>query len=432
MRSIFLILAFGTGLLKAQQINYRVKDQSSGASVRVLVLNAQAQPLFKTEKANFTLRPSDGDYFQLISENHFIKSLTVDWSALKGSESQVIELQALELNLKEVEIVEKGIRFWDTLLVDDFELIDDNLLVIGDDYLVFSDLEGRVKKLLNNRFSFKRLERDPRGNVFAFFQDSVIQVYQQKDKIYFYPAFRVEDYNTYISPLSAVLGEALVLRNVRPLLYPLPISPYRAGNRGKSLSHPPLHNKGVEYFMYQEGREPALFYRSVDTAAVEAAQLAFNQYYGLAAHIEKFYDEYGILDNAKRFELDILRKQYQNYFAKFIPFPIVSRFGSVWVFDHIKGVVQEIDKESLALGRSIPFAYPSKLQPTLIIENKSASSFYLIEEKRGMVSIYAILEDWSLAPRQEVGLFATELKASQNKLFYISDKNYLISKTLKE
>lgn len=427
---ILLALLFSSSLINAQEIRYETRDRASGNLVPVIVLNSAAKPITTEEKSSFTLKASDGDYFQLISEGHFIKSLSLDWSLVSSKETQIIYLQPLQLNLAEVEVVEKGIRFWDTLLVDDFELLNEKLLVLGDDYIVFSDLDGQVKKVLSNRFSFKRLEKDPRGNVFAFYEDSVVQIYEQEDKIYFYPAFPVEDYNTYIAPLSAVIGEALVLRNARPLIYPLPISPFRPGTRGKALSHPPLHNKGIEYIIYAKGQEPKIFYRSIDTAALEAAQLAFNQYFGVAARIEKLYDEYGILDNAKRFELDILRKQYQNYYAKFIPFPIVARAGSTWIFDHVKGLVQEIDAESLALGKSIAFPFPEKPKEELIVSDQLSSSLFMVEERRGMVSVYPIGEDWKLGSRIELGLFATELKVAQQKLFYISEKNYLISRPL--
>jgi hypothetical protein len=427
---VLFLLAFGS--LGAQSLQLEFRDVESQAAVKVQVLNALGRSVIKGESAFISLSVEEGSYFQFISDRHFIKSLTVDWASIELGAKQVIYLQPLRIDLQEVEISAKAILFWDTLLVNDFEFLGENLLVLGDGQIVLSNLEGKVIKLLKNGYAFKRLEKDPRGNVFAFYQDSVIQIYYQGDRLFFYPAFPQEDYNTYIEPLSAVIGNSLVLRRASPILFPLPISEFRPGNRGKALGHPPYHNKGIEYIIYTKDAKPVLFYTSVDSVAMEAAQLAFFSYYGLAASLERFYDEYGYVDNERRFQLDILRKQYQNYYAKFIPFPIVKRFGSWWVFDHIKGVVQQIDSNTYVLGEAIPFSFPKKPSEDLILENEEGGQFYLQELKRGMVTIFPIRENWQLGSAIELGLFATELKISKETLFYISDKNYLISKSLKE
>ena len=429
---ILFVLLSSSSLIKAQEIKYETRDRVGGNPVPVIVLNSAAKPITTEEKSSFTLKASDGDYFQLISEDHFIKSLSIDWSLVSSKETQIIYLQPLQLNLAEVEIVEKGIRFWDTLLVDDFELLNEKLLVLGDDYIVLSHLDGQVIKILINRFSFKRLEKDPRGNVFAFYEDSVVQIYEQEGKIYFYPAFAIEDYNTYIEPLAAAIGKSLILRSVRPVVYPLPISEFRPGNRGKALSHPPFHNKGIEYTLYSKGEVPRTFYRSIDSAAVEAAQLAFISYYQLASEMERFYDLYGFIDNIRRFELDIMRKQYQNYYAKFISFPLIKREASLWVYDHVRGVINEFDTVSFKLQATRTFPFPKKPQPNYILPDQSNEDLYLVDESRGSISIAGILDSSRLGVPIDLGLFATELKVIKGRVFYISDKNYLISKSLKE
>jgi len=419
----FFLLFFFSLAAEAQFVDLQIVDENDQPVIGAIAIDFLDKEYGPSDKGGIIRFPYDGgSLVQIFKEGYYIKVLELDWTSMKQSRLKVT-LQSNDLKLDEVTVSAKKIPFTDTLLVQDFEFQDSNLFVLGYDYLVLSNLDWRVKWKSSNKGDYTKLERDPRGNIFLLSEDSASQVLIRTNHIYFYPAVALEQYNSYIKPLVAVIGENLVLRNIRAEQMPLPISPYRPGNKGKSMTFPPFHNQGVEFFIYRKGQEPKRFYFSVDTNAVLLAHDAFMDAFNIAASMETHYDQFGVWQHEKLFDLDQAQKIYRRGYAKDLPIPIFKQEGQYLLFDRFKDSIIVLNNQAL-ITETHPFNIDDDFKSPLIIQDYSSDRLFALKEKRGMVSILAI-DQYRLGGAQKVALFARETKVRGSWLFFVDESNYL-------
>jgi hypothetical protein len=424
--SRFLVLLFFLGLsqqLQAQQ-NVQFVDPQNNPIEGVVIISYLGKEYGPSDASGYirNLAPEVGSMVQVFKEGYYIKVLELDWQT-PPSEDIILRLQPNDISLEEITVSAKRIPFTDTLRVLDFDFQDTMLLVLGYDYLVVSGPDLKAYWTLENRQEFERLERDVRGNLFLLSEDSANQVLLRSNYIYFYPAVSIDQYQTYIEPLAAEMGTALVLRNNRPEQMPLPISPMRPGNQGKSMSFPPYHNQGVEFYIYRQGEEPKPFYFSVDTASLLLAHDAFMDAFNIAASMERFYDQYGVWQHEKLFDMDQAQKIYRMYYAKPLPMPIFQQGPEYWLFDRFTDVIVVFDAQGHEKDR-FPFNIDEDFHSPLIIQDYRTGKLYALKEKRGMIYLHPFAGR-QILPGSKVSLFAKETKVWQGRVYYIDEYNFL-------
>ncbi len=419
----FLIFIFFSLSAEGQFVDLQIVDENDQPVIGAIAIDFLDKEYGPSDSRGIIRFPYDGgSLVQIFKEGYYIKVVELDWTSMKQSNLKVV-LQSNDLKLDEVSVSAKRVPFTDTLLVQDFEFQDTNLFVLGYDYLVLSNLDWRVKWKSNNKGDYTKLERDPRGNIFLLNDDSASQVLIRANHIYFYPAVAIGQYNSYIKPLVAVIGESLILRNIQAEQMPLPISPYRPGNKGKSMTFPPFHNQGVEFFIYRKGKEPKPFYFSVDTNAVLLAHDAFMDAFNIAASMETHYDQFGVWQHEKLFDLDQAQKIYRRGYAKDLPIPIFKQEEQYLLFDRFKDSIIVLDHQA-KINASHPFSIDDDFKDPLIIQDYSSDRLFALKEKRGMVSLFAI-HQYRLSESQKVSLFARETKVHSEWLFFVDESNYL-------
>lgn len=418
----FLIFIFSLSA-EAQFVDLEIVDENDQPVIGAIAIDFLGKEYGPSNKEGLIRFPYDGgSLVQIFKEGYYIKVMELDWRSMKQSRLR-LSLQSNDLKLDEVVVSAQKVPFTDTLLVQDFEFQDSNLFVLGYDYLLLSNVDWRLKWKSYNKWDYTNLERDPRGNIFLLSEDSASQVLIRANHIYFYPAVAIEQYNRYIKPLVAVIGESLVLRNTQVEQMPLPISPYRPGDKGKSMTFPPFHNQGVEFFIYRKGKEPQPFYFSVDTNAVLLAHDAFMDAFNIAASMETFYDQHGIWQHEKLFDLDQAQKIYRRGYAKDLPIPIFKQAEQYLLFDRFKDSIIVLNDQAL-ITESHPFSIDDDFISPLIIQDYSSDRLFALKEKRGMVSLFAI-DQYRLSGAQKVSLFARETKVHGDWLYFVDESNYL-------
>lgn len=430
MKNLIYLFFFVGGIsLSAQSIDVKITDQNGRPLVGAILINYLGQEYgpSNSEGLIFGLSADAGSLFQVFKEGYYIRVVEVDWQKLNSS-PLVLKLEPNDMTLLEVDVSAEKISFADTLRVQDIDLHQETILVLGYDYIVLSDLELQAKLSVPNRAKFKSIERDPRGNLFLLSKDSVSQVLVRDDYLYFYQAVALEQYQRFIKPIAAEIGEALVLRNLQPEQIPLPISEFRPGNRGKAMTFPPFHNQGVQFFIHREGQEAEPFYFSADTNAVLLAHSAFMDAFNIAAAIEKLYDKHGILNHRKLIELDEAQKIYRNAYAKDLPIPIFEREGHYLLFDRFQDEVVVFNSRAEEIERH-PFVIDKDYVDPLLIQDYQSGALYALKDRRGMVSIYPI-EGYRLGTAQKLVLFARETKVLGEQVFFIDESNYLVAQKL--
>lgn len=423
-RIIILFLAFCLyGQLQAQK-DLRFVNPKNEAVPGVLVISYLGQEYGPSDADGFirNLPESAGSQVQVFKEGYYIKLVQLDWNT-SSSSPKLIVLQPNDITLEEVTVQANRIPFTDTLRVADFDFQDTLMLVLGYEYLVLSGTDFKAYWSIPNKNDYERLERDVRGNLFLLSEDSASQVLLRGSYIYFYPAVSIDQYKTYIEPLAAQFGEALVLRNNRLEQMPLPVSPMRPGGQGKSMSFPPFHNQGVEFFIYRQGEAPQPFYFSVDTASLLLAHDAFMDAFNIAATMERFYDEYGVWQHDKLFEIDQAQKIYRMYYAKPLPVPIFNVGPRYWLFDRFTDEVVVFDDQALEQER-FPFTIDDDFIAPLIIQDYQVGTLYGLKEHRGMVFLHQI-RNRQLQTGTKVALFAKETKVWKDQVYYIDEYNFL-------
>lgn len=415
--------------LSAQSIDVKITDQKGQPLADAILINYLGREYgpSNSEGLIIGLSADAGSLFQVFKEGYYIRVVEVDWSVL-GDAPLVLELEPNGITLLEVNVSAEKVSFADTLRVQDIELHQQTILVLGYEYIVLSDLDLQAKLSVPNPRKFKSVERDPRGNLFLLTKDSVSQVLVRDDYLYFYQSVAIEQYRRFIKPIAAEIGDALVLRNLQPEQMPLPISEFRPGNRGKAMTFPPFHNQGVQFFIHREGMEAEPFYFSADTNAVLLAHSAFMDAFNIAAAIEKLYDKHGILNHRKLIELDQAQKIYRNGFAKDLPIPIFKREGYYLLFDRFQDEVVVFNEKALEVERH-PFVIDDDYIDPLLIQDYQSGALYALKDRRGMVSIYPI-EGYRLGEAQKLVLFARETKVHGEQVFFIDESNYLVGQKL--
>ncbi|WP_421751267.1 hypothetical protein [Croceimicrobium sp.] len=414
------LLAFG---LSGQYLDLELVNSKGDAVEGVIAIDYLGQE-YGPSNARGTLRIPEtaGSAVQLFKEGYYIKLLQLDWTELASRKVRV-ELQSNAMELAEVEVRARVIAFTDTLRVQDFDFQNEMLLVLGYDYLVLAQPDLKALWSLANHADYTSLERDPRGNLFLLSEDSASQVILRSDQLYFYPAVSRSQYGQYIEPLVAQMGNALVLRNNQMESMPLPVSEFRPGTQGKSMSFPPFHNQGVQLFIYREGKEAEEFFFSVDTPAVIAAHQAFMNAYSIAAGIEKVYDMYGVWQHEKLFDLDIAQKMYRKAHAQYFPTPMFQVKDEFWLFDRYNDQLVVFNAEGHQ-QKAIPFSMGEEYIAPLVIQDYQQKHLYALRERRGMVYLYPF-DGKQLERGQKVSLFARETKVYDGMLYYIDEYNFL-------
>lgn len=419
---IICALFFGLGL-EAQHVDLIIQDQEGRPIAGALIIDYLGNEYGPSNLEGFIRFPYEGgSLVQVFKEGYYIRALELNWTEMTQSQRR-ITLERNDIKLQEVVVSAQKVPYTDSLRVRDFDLQDSNLLVLGFRYLVLSNLDFDLKWQSPNAQDYLSIERDPRGNLFLLSKDSASQVLIRADHIYFYPPVAKDQYNRYIKPLAAEMGESLILQNMNPEAMPLPVSPYRPGDRGKSMTFAPFHNQGVEFFIYRKGQKPERFYFSVDTNAVLLAHDAFMDAFNIAAGMERNYDLYGVWQHEKLFDLDQAQKIYRRAYAKEIRTPIFKQEDQYILFDRFADKVVCFDGQGKEIAQH-PFHIDDDFIKPLIIQNRLDEHLYALKEKRGMVRLYPI-KDYQLQGFQKVGLFARETKVHGSWLFFVDESNYL-------
>lgn len=429
-RILALILVFVGVYRLSAQVDVQFIDPKQKPIEGVVLLNYLGKEFGPSDAEGWIrhLPPEAGSVLQAFKEGYYLKSLEIDWARPAPGGLQIM-LQPNDVALAEVTVSAKSISFTDTLRVLDFDFQDSLILVLGYDYLVLANLDLKPLASFVNKHEFRSLERDVQGNLFLLSKDSVSEVFLRGEHAFFYPAVSIEQYKTYIEPLAAVIGGSLVLRNNRPEQMPLPISPMRAGNQGKSMSFPPFHNQGVQFFIYRKAREPELFYFSVDTAALLVAHDAFMDAFSIAASMERYYDQFGIWQHEKLFDIDQAQKIYRMYYAKPLPIPIFKQGSEYWLFDRFIDQVVVFDSKGDKVS-SFPFVIDDDFLAPLILLDPKTEQLYALKEKRGMVFLHRIV-DKQIQIGEKLSLFARETKVWQNQVYYIDEYKKLHSRPVR-
>lgn len=423
LQQIIIALFFSLSA-EGQSLDVVVIDPNDDPIEGVLAIDFLGREYGPSSNRGIIRLPAEaGTQVQFFKEGYYIKVIAIDWSIAESQPVLTVRLKPNDISLNEVVVSAEKIPFTDTLRVLDFDFQDSGLFVLGYDYLILASLDFTVKWQTSNRSKFKSVERDPRGNLFLLSKDSASQILLRENYVYFYPAVSISQYNTYIKPLKAIIGENLILRNIVPEQMPLPISHYRAGNKGKSMSFAPYHNQGAEFFIYREGKDPERFYFSVDTAGVLVAHDAFLDAYNIAAAIERYYDRFGIWQHEKLFDLDQAQKIYRMAYAKDIPIPIFKREGQHLLFDRFRDIIMVFD-ENGSRQDSISFKIDDSFHPPLIVQNYWSEQLYVLKEKRGMISLAPLL-NFEIGSFQKLALFARETKVYDQWILFIDESNYL-------
>lgn len=413
----FIFVLSGVFQLSAQ-VDVQFVDPQQKPIAGVVLVNYVGKEFGPSDAKGWIrkLPPEAGSVLQAFKEGYYLKSLQIDGA--KSTVFQVV-LQPNDIALAEVTVSAKSLSFTDTLRVLDFDFQDTLVLVLGYDYMVLANLNLKPIATFRNKQDFRSIERDVQGNLFLLSKDSVSEVFLRARHALFYPAVSIEQYQTYIEPLAAVIGGSMVLRNNRFEQMPLPISPMRPGNQGKSMSFPPFHNQGVQFYIYRKAREPEPFYFSVDTAALMLAHDAFMDAYSIAASMEKYFDEFGIWQHEKLFDIDQALKIYRMYYAKPLPIPIVKQGNQYWLFDRFIDQVVVFDNSAREVAH-FPFTIDDDFLAPLILLDPKTERLYALKEKRGMVFLHPI-KDQQIQMGTKVSLFARETKVWQNTLYYIDE-----------
>jgi len=418
--TVFVVLGFGA----QAQLNVQFVDPQGEAIEGVILISYLGQEYGPSNDRGFIydLAREIGSTVQIFKEGYYIKVWQIDWENSSQNTVQLV-LQPNDIALEEITVTAEKVPFTDTLRVADFDFQDTLMLVLGYDFLVLAGLDLEPYWSIRNNNDYQTIERDVRGNLFLLSADSATQVVLRGEFVFLYPPVAREQYQTYIEPLAAEIGDALVLRNNRQEQMPLPVSEMRPGNQGKSLSFPPFHNQGVQFFIYRKGEEPVQFYFSVDTAAVLLAHDAFMDVFNIAAGMEATYDKFGVWQHEKLFDLDQAQKIYSMYYAKPLPMPIFNYRGQSWLFDRFtdevvifNSMAEEVDRFTLVID--------DDFKSPLIIQDYRSGELFALKEKRGMVFIHPI-ENRRIRTGRKVGLFAKETKLWQGKVFYIDEYKFL-------
>ncbi len=425
MKYFLLLFCFSLSLsTSAQNRSIKVIDESSQAISGAIAIDYLGREYGPSNETGILEIPAEGgSMIQVFREGYYIR--IIDLSGKRSDQAPIlVRLKSNELNLQEVTVSAKRIPFTDTLRVRDFDFQDTNLLVLGYKYLVLANPEMKLKWSIANERNYRSLERDPRGNLFLLTKDSASQVLIRGELLYFYPPVSIIQYNQYIKPLSAVIGGALVLRNIQEEQMPLPISPFRPGNQGKSMTFPPFHNQGVQFFIYRQGEDPQEFYFSVDTAGVLVAHDAFMDAFNIAAGIERYFDSFGIWQHEKLFDLDQAQKIYRRAYAKDLPIPIFKRKEEYLLFDRFQDKIVVFDQDGIET-EAHPFVIDKDFWSPLIVQDYESEELFALKVRRGMVSLQAI-EDYGLSSSQKLKLFAKEVKVKGDQIYFIDESNYLV------
>lgn len=429
---LFLCLALlgGHGLY-SQSIEFKIEEQNGQPIQGALVISYLGLEYGPSDSNGWVKVPeSAGSQVQIFKEGYFIKLIELDWNDIEDGSQQKIILQKNDIQLLTAEVSAEKLPFTDTLRVRDFALQDSLILVLGYRYLVLANLRMDVLLYLPNELGFQSIESDPRGNLFLMLNDSVVQVYLNKEMLYFYPAVGRPQYRQYIEPLVAVSQGRLILRNNRIESMPLPISPYRAGDQGKAMTYPLYHNQGVQMFIFEEGQAPREFYHSVDTQAVIYAHDAFMDAFNIAARMERLFDEYGVWNHPKLIELAEYQKIYRNAFSKYRPTQVFPYQNGFVLFDHFVDKVRHLDAKGALLWEE-DFLIDDDFINPIIIQDLLSQDLFALRRKRGMVYLHPI-QDFKMKAGIKVDLFAKETKLRGNRLFYINESNYLKHQILGE
>lgn len=423
-----LIYLFVGHLVQSQNLDFKIRDPQGKPLQGAVATSYLGEEFGPSNEAGLLKVPARiGSQVQIFKEGYFIKLLELDWTKIEPGSSQEILLQPNDIELLTVEVSAEKIPFTDTLRVRDFEMQDSLILVLGYDYIVLAKLQLDVLIYLPNKANFTEIRKDPRGNIFLLEKDSVVQVYLNKEMLYFYPAIGRDQYQQYIEPLVAVDQGRLILRNNRIESMPLPISPYRAGERGKAMTYPLYHNQGVQMFVFSEGEVPREFYHSIDTQAVVYAHDAFMDAYNIAAGMEKIFDEFGIWDHRKLIDLAEYQKVYRNMFSKYRPTQVFTYKDGFVLFGHFMDKVRYLDPNGTLIWEE-DFLIDKEFINPIIIQDYLSQDLYALRRKRGMVFIHPI-QDFKMKPGFKVALFAKETKLRGKELYFIDESNYLKRQT---
>lgn len=431
-RLIALItLLLSASFLQAQTRGLRIIDEQGNpilGAVAISYLGEEFGP--SNAEGQIDLERNIGSQAQIFKEGYYIKLVELNWDLIKEGVYTDIQLQKNDIELLRVEISAERIPFTDTLRVLDFEIQDSLILVLGYEYIVLANLKWDVFLYLPNSADFEKLERDPRGNTFLLNADSVVQVYLNREMLYFYPAISREDYRQYIEPIVAVDQGRLILRNNKIESMPIPIRATRAGTRGKAMNFPLYHNQGVQMFLYEKDKEPIEFYHSIDTQAVVYAHDAFMQAFTIAKYIEHVFDEFGVYPHQKLFDLSTAQKLYQNGFAKYHPTQVFPYDEGFILFDQFIDRVRYLKPDGSIVWEK-PFLIDKEFINPIIIQDLESEALFALRRKRGSVFVHP-LKDFQMGSGYFVELFAKETKVRGRELYFVDESNYLVRKIMGE
>jgi hypothetical protein len=431
MRLIVSIITWalvGYSLQAQDRLLLKFVDAQQKPLSGVTVINYLQQEFGPSDAKGLVVLPANaGTVVQAFKEGYFIKLLELDWSKVTSTAVPI----TLEVNDQQLELITvrgKQRLFTDTLRVRAFDFQDSLLLVLGYRHIVLANTSLKAKWSIPNTMGYINLVRDPRGNLFLLSEDSVSQVLLRKNQVYFYPAASIGDYHQYIEPLAAVIGESLILRDNRPQEIPLPVSPFRPGSRGKSMTIAPFHNQGVQFLKYQQGQKAQEFYYSQDAEAIEYAHSAFMDAFAIAATMERFFDQFGYYKPGVIFELSLAQRIYQNGYARYLPTPIHKVSEDYWLFDRFKDSVIVFNKEGQRT-RQYSFNIDKTFCSPLVLQDYKTQQLYALKVKRKVVYLHK-LNHLTLASGIRVDLFAKKTKVFNNVLYFINESNYLVRKNL--
>jgi hypothetical protein len=347
-------------------------------------------------------------------QNHMSDTLIIMLQERAKQLNEVVLSQKHQSWMKRLQIL--GFEFWHnglifnsyrSIFVTDFSL---NLLYeINAQSLRPSNLKGIIKDALNN--------------IFLEYKDEYIQVHVTDSTIYLYPAISKDEYKNKIERLLCVNDQYAYFQALKTDSVKFKVL-YRSSGieQGFKVNYPYMHNSYLELFAVNQGEAEDIYF-SFDTLRYEIANEAFNEFVSLYVYFWQNHADSGGFSDKLKYEFISKKHTYDTYLSYAIKPYMINDNGLVLV-DPISMQMVGFDKKHTITKR---VDLPSDML-------RSKNQYFFLDimtyrkwvhtRKRGVDSVVEIGFN-SENNHVDLGVFATNIRVHNNKVFFINGKGEL-------